>query len=593
MPPPASGRETEPAAAAAATSGTGDCPALSSAERAWIIALLGVVLALRVYYAFIFRIDSDEPQHLHVVWGWANGLLQYRDVFDNHAPLFQMLCAPLFKMFGERADIIIPMRIAMTAFCALSLWSVWKIGASLFSPRTGAWAALFAGAQTTFFYTSTEFRTDDMWAAMWLLTLAVLVGGRLTAGRLFAVGFLLGTTFSVSMKTSLLAISLLTSVVMTLAIKWQRHGWRVEWRRVLAGVAALLGGMVILPAALIGFFASHEALAAMRYCVIDHNIVPRLKRWGHLHEHLVIAAVAFPAMIAAGVALFRVNDGPQPRARQFWRVAIFLTPLVFITLLYCFWPDITREDFLPFSPLLMVGAVTPGVLFCFDKMLARAGRDAGGSPLRWLLPAAFALVEIGMIVTKTKPWHNDARRDIAAYAEVLNLTHPGEYVMDGKAGAIYRPRPFYYVLETITRARMKMRLIPDDVIERLIATRTAVASLSGILTQSKSARFIRANYLSLAGENTKVRVLGKLLEHPTAAQPVRFEVSIPARYQIVTESGAPAGGILDGEPLTGARELGAGTHTFQPDAVSASTRLALLWERAREKGYRPRFKETD
>src|ERR1700676_214435 len=50
--------------------------------------------------------NSDEPQHLHVVWAWANGMLPYKDVFDNHSPLFQAISAPLFALLGKRADIV-------------------------------------------------------------------------------------------------------------------------------------------------------------------------------------------------------------------------------------------------------------------------------------------------------------------------------------------------------------------------------------------------------------------------------------------------------------------------------------------------------
>jgi hypothetical protein len=46
--------------------------------------------------------NSDEPQHLHVVWAWANGMLPYKDVFDNHSSLFQAISAPLFALLGKR-----------------------------------------------------------------------------------------------------------------------------------------------------------------------------------------------------------------------------------------------------------------------------------------------------------------------------------------------------------------------------------------------------------------------------------------------------------------------------------------------------------
>ena len=83
-------------------------------SETWAAALaLAGVMALKIVYALVYRVDSDEPQHLHVVWGWAHGMVQYRDMFDNHSPLFQMACAPLLRMLGEHAWIMVPMRLAM------------------------------------------------------------------------------------------------------------------------------------------------------------------------------------------------------------------------------------------------------------------------------------------------------------------------------------------------------------------------------------------------------------------------------------------------------------------------------------------------
>ena len=61
-------------------------------------------------------------------------------------------------------------------------------------------------------------------------------------------------------------------------------------------------------------------------------------------------------------------------------------------------------------------------------------------------------------------------------AEVLRLTDPDDYVMDAKCGATFRRRPFYYALEDATQARIQLGLIKDGIVERLIATRTCVAS---------------------------------------------------------------------------------------------------------------------
>ncbi|HWS72879.1 MAG TPA: hypothetical protein VN605_12235, partial [Thermoanaerobaculia bacterium] len=69
------------------------------------LAALGAVsLVFRSLAFFRYRFDSDEPQHLHVAWGWTAGLVQYRDYFDNHAPLVHILTAPILRLVGERDD---------------------------------------------------------------------------------------------------------------------------------------------------------------------------------------------------------------------------------------------------------------------------------------------------------------------------------------------------------------------------------------------------------------------------------------------------------------------------------------------------------
>ena len=37
-----------------------------------------LMIAFRIVNMLHYRFDSDEPQHLHVAWGWTQGLVQYR-----------------------------------------------------------------------------------------------------------------------------------------------------------------------------------------------------------------------------------------------------------------------------------------------------------------------------------------------------------------------------------------------------------------------------------------------------------------------------------------------------------------------------------
>jgi len=165
---------------------------------------------------------------------------------------------------------------------------------------------------------------------------------------------------------------------------------------------------------------------------------------------------------------------------------------------------------------------------------------------------------------------------------VLRLTEPSDYVLDMKGESIFRRRPIYYVLEAITRARLERGFFPDNIRERIIATRTCVTAARIDRFPDGVRTFIESNYL-LLGE---VRVAGRYLnvQDRDPDRPIAFEVAIPARYSVVARSGGAAG-LLDGEPYTGPRFLEAGPHTFTPS--STADRLALVWAQAIERGFTP------
>src|SRR2546428_13546272 len=104
------------------------------------LTLIGIAVLSCVVHAlayFRFRFDSDEPQHLHVTWGWTAGLLQYRDLFDNHAPLLHMLTAPILTWVGERPNVLLYMRAPMLLFFAIVIASTYILGRRLYSAAVG------------------------------------------------------------------------------------------------------------------------------------------------------------------------------------------------------------------------------------------------------------------------------------------------------------------------------------------------------------------------------------------------------------------------------------------------------------------------
>ncbi len=553
---------------------------------AWL--LLGGLAVLHAVYAFTFRLDSDEPQHLHVVWGWTQGQLPYRDFFDNHSPLFAWLCAPVLRALGERIDIVPWMRLAVLPAGALCLGGVYYLGARLFHRRAGRWAAVATGCGPMFFYTSSEFRPDILWAALWVLALAVLLTGPATARRLFFFGVVFGLAFATSMKTSLLAATLGLAAGLALAAGGRQRatvlpaGW--------PGKAAAAGlGLVLAPGAFAAFFALHGAWQPMSYCLIFHNLLPGLAQdQGWMRWRAWLFPLCLPGLFFGARALL-ARPGRTDDPWRVQRIVFLLTACAYPLLLVSFWPLVTMQDFLPATPPLALLIVASCFALPGGGFLRASARPLPGA----LLVAALVAVEITVVFHIHGPWINHTSRQSELLGTVFCLTAPGDPVMDDKGETIFRRRPFYFALENITQERMRRGLIADDIPERLIATRTAVVRAKYLPARARA--FVDANYL----------VIGRLSAGHDRVEPVelgRFSVlgkavapggrgtvaiAVPARYVVLDAAGEPATAVrVDGQPLPGhgGRWLAAGSH--EVDAPAGGPRC-VFWANAWEKGFLP------
>jgi hypothetical protein len=564
----------------------------------WIAAgaIFAFLIYLRIRYNFVARFNSDEPQHLHVVWAWATGLLHYKDVFDNHMPLFQLLMAPIFRLFGERADILIWMRFVMLPLFIASVWMVYRIGTISFSRRAGLLAALLVAAWPRFFLKMCEFRTDVLWTVLWLLAVLVAISGAPTRRRSLAVGLLLGATLGVSMKTLVLLVALIISVGGT-ALFARRAGVQIGWRRALECLASGLAGLSVIPALLVGYFWVRGALRDMYYCVVTHNILPSSKStnaipgsslWGHFHHHLslIIGGGAF-AFFAAWM-VFRAAENPASALR---RIFLILITASYYILLSAFWPMVTPQDLQPSDADFGI-CLAPALLWAGDFL----ARKLSFSALR-IAPVLAVGAEILLMLTDSRESdrvndylmikHVDLREDstsrkVNIVADVLRLTTPGQKIMDGKGETIYRPRASYLVMETITNRRLRLGLWKDTLIDDMTVARVPVIHDPDLMPPA-DLQWVKENYVSL--EN--VEVLGKLLPQPRDGV-ISFDVVIPESYTIVADS-STFEGTLDGVVFTGSRFLGAGTHEFRRAAPNSHQKLVLLWARAAQLGYKPRY----
>jgi hypothetical protein len=538
------------------------------------LALAGL-LVLRGVAACRYRFNTDEPQHLHVIWGWMHGLVQYRDIFDNHPPLFHMLMAPVMGLFPERADIVVPMRLTMIPWHLASLLAVFFVGRSLYSARAGAWLALIGAALPLAFFPGTEFRPDNLYVAVLFWTLAIAVGGRLTPGRLAVIGLLLGVCVDLTMKTALGMASMTLAGAVAAGLRCWMGERRFPLVEIITGLLLCGLAALIAPGLLCLYYWKLHALPALYYCVLRHNMVPHAYRWGGSTLHYYYPLMALPFLLAWAAWVFRQGPDPETAAR---RVFISLFALIYLLLYYAYWPELTGEDQLPWSPLLPL-AFMPLAIAAARPIPPRAGIVA-----RYLAPPAAFLFCISLIFRQHAIQRASVQKYVRPIATVLRLTQPGENVMDVKGDAIYRPRPFYYAMETFTRVRLQLGWIRNDIVPDLIATRTAVCFHPPFPNVGPATiAFVNSNYLPLVLE-PRVWVLGQKLPAPAADGAEHFVIAIPAEYVLIRQ-GAPAPGKMDGLACAGPLTLAEGPHQFIP--ASSGAPVTLFWARAWRLGYHP------
>ncbi len=517
-------------------------------ERWTLGVFLAIGLLLRLVMLWRFRVNSDEPQHLHVVWAWTQGLLPYRDVFDNHMPLFHVLSVPALLVVGERPTAVLWMRVLMLPLWGAGMLMTAVIGRALFSPRVGAWSAVLAGLFPLFFLCSLEYRPDVLWTVLWLGAIALAVGGPLTPARGAAFGLVLGTAVAVSLKTTLmvLAVAIATTVVLALTPRGRR-----EWRCVMRSGLAAGASMLLVPGLVTAYFAAHGALGPFLYGTVWHNLTPGIG--AARPTYLALLAAVFAPIAARAI----MKLGPAPARR---RAFLLLVTLAYLGLV-CVWPIVTRQDMLPVIPLGSIVAVA--ALSAFEV----SARWRPGGVL-----ALLVVVELGLLLGSRSVRLDEAHAASALEAEVLHLVGSGEPVLDPKGNTVFRPRPIYWVLETITRVRLKRGLITDDFPGRLVRTHTCVVAGNAQDLPRRTRSFVHEHYLRVAAHPPagSLRVAGARFDPVHAG----FDIAIPAVYTLVGSSGV-VHGVLDDRPYDGPRALAPGFHSYR--AAGDEGTVALLW----------------
>ncbi len=571
-------------------------------ETSLFAILLAIVLALRIISTFLVPINSDEPQHLHVIWSWTQGLVQYRDVFDNHTPLFHLLMIPFLTVWGIRPDIIIVMRITLLPIFLVILWITYLLSKSIFDDRSAAlWTTLCMGTTlciglpSYYLRKSTEFRPANLWILLWLLILLSLIKSSFRWRNGFITGVLIGAALCVSLKTILMISSLIgATILMSVIYPWGKntHSKSLPW------IGGLVLGITIIPLIIIGFFSSLGALHLLFRCTITHNIMWKMIR------HRILSNIFYAISIIIALIWLTKRLMTNIYIRIIDRRIIFL---ILVEGVYgaslMLYPVVEKETEISLYPLLIilaVGLASKSWDSYSQYKRQRTGKYSNNAsyainPLPFLL-VTIVLMSIFRMVTTCESWSNRIPKDRmklpSTYEYLLRdvslLTTNSDYIMDPKGQSIYRKRPFYYALELFTKKGLSSKLIKDRIIERCIATKTCVVVLSKDYPR-KDRNFFQQQYIRIDQHIPLLRVIGHLLgcRNSNKAFTLSFNIIIPTRYAIVAEKGKVTG-LLDGKPYEGPRFLAAGRHIFKVTGGQGwQGWLALVWARALERGFKP------
>ena len=509
-----------------------------------VVAGASVALVFRLLLILRYRYDSDETQHLHVAWAWAHGLVQYRDVFDNHMPLFHLLFAPLFSVAGESPSTLLIARLAMLPFFFAMAWLTYRIASACLPPQVAIAATIIGCLAPDFFLCSIEFRTDVLWAASWVAAIAILVCAPLTPRSATASGFALGIAAAISAKTSLLAASLAAAAILTMVVTRARL-------RPLWSIAIPFAIAAIVPVAVIAaYFASIGAWHDFVYCTVSHNVVAS--------EHPARLFLVPIMAVFIGIATRAIVRAAAPLPILRRRAFLFLTASIYASALISFWPIIETEHWLPFYPIAAAG-FAPLIII---------GRQQ--------LKIAFALVALELLWTLrlSTPWIDRASASLALIEDAMRLTAANERVVDLKGEFVFRPRATYAVFEKLTKRAIADGRLHDTTVDDILRTRAMIAVPDSVSFPKRGRDFLQRNFVSVGC----LRVAGKIVRPGE-----RFVIEVPGEYGVVAANNATA--TIDGR--AGPRFLAPGDHVFNAKGAASAGRYAVMWQRAAVNGFSP------
>lgn len=280
-----------------------------SAWRAAVLLLIALLFALRVPLLKHREFDPDEFEHLHASYCVHEGMLPYRDFFENHAPWLHFALSGLYAIRAPSIDTLFVARALMLAVTGLILYLTYRLGRELYGAEVGLLGVLLLSCLKIFVDKTLEVRPDVPALACWLAGLIAVVRGiREDSPRLLGIaGLAMGAALLFTPKI----VFGLAGVAAALA--WVHIDYRFArpGGSRLRGTLLFLAGLALPIAATVAYFWARGGLDEFIKCNVLLSAGWQRQFWPYetlrkvIRQSPELAVLGLAGWVVSLIALFR------------------------------------------------------------------------------------------------------------------------------------------------------------------------------------------------------------------------------------------------------------------------------------------------
>ena len=467
-----------------------------------LLCLFLFSMVLRVALTLNREVDIDEFQHLHAAWMVSQHYVLYRDVWENHTPLFYYLLVPLFRYCREGPGLVLLARV-IASFAGLGLLLLTYVLARIDHDKlTSYLAVIILSYMVIFAEKSIQVRPDQFLIILWLTSLWISIRAFSEKQRLgfFAAGLLLGIAFLFSQK-ALLPYAALSFTF--LVCSYVRRSQRAFLRFLKIQSSYTLGFLIPVAACLAFFYHSGTLKEMITSTVLESFTYPNNYRPFYL---LALRNISFFLLALAGV-LMHLEHLRKSSAAVCANHYVLLIPGLFLLLVFLFVQTAPYpQSALLFAPLLAIYGAEAFRKSMDGILLLQRSRETRRKKLRLnpgaLLPftaalAAGLVIPCAILILREHPFSNTNAAQFRTMEYVLNHTHSNDVVFDGESAYVFRPQAYFYgslfhaIVWRIQRGEIK-----QDIPESLTRTNCRVVIYDErVVTLPQPVQlFLKANY---------------------------------------------------------------------------------------------------